>query len=813
MKFHLIANAHLDPVWLWDWREGLNEGLVTCRTILDMMDEIPDFTFIRGEAAIYRHIEETDPPTFARIRRQIESGRWDVVGGSWIQPDTNLSSTETLCRHFQVGRAYFESRFGSAPHVAWAADSFGHSAGLPEILSASGMDGFAFTRPADGQLKLEKPAFWWQARSGHRVLAYRPPAGWYGSERDEMSRRLDSALEAASNSDLENVGVFYGVGNHGGGPTRRFLQEIETWKAAHSDVEVIHSGLHRLFAALRGEATEKGEDFFPTQSGELNFCLRGCYSSAAKIKIPYRRLEATASRAETLSNLVGTATAKIEYSKGADAIWETVLFNSFHDILPGSSIERAFDDQRNEIGGALFGAQKIELNALNALAARVDTQVAPVEGDFPSSTPFLVWNPQPRAFAGLVEIEANLDYRPLFAYADRADEVPLEVRNADGKTLPFQRVATEHDAFADTPWRARVLVPAVLPPLGWSVFSLGYVEGAVAPIFEGAPVRAEKEAIENEWYRVEANSESGELSVQHRGKELFKSGLQFLTVRDEWGSWGGMSEEPESLDLSDVLQRWKLTQCHVLESGPMRGRLWTRWSGGDSHLDLTLSLSSGREALDAEVRLLWNERAARLKMVMQADVREAVFSVPGATATRGEVGQVPGGHWVKTDAFGFASDALYDFDLQDGALRTTLVRATRYASSRKIAATDEMWRPALDCGELKFRFLLAPGEEQSLATHSRVLENAPLVQMVAPSPGDWSRAGSLASLSPDNLELLALCLQDRELFLRVRETNGQKTTVRFILGGEEKQLGEIGAYEIKTWCLPEDNQRRKADAD
>src|SRR5688572_12082654 len=124
--FHLIPNAHLDPVWLWDWREGLNEGIITCRTILDLMDENDDLTFIRGEAAIYQHIEQNDPQTFKRIRKYVDKGRWDVVGGTWIQPDTNMPATETLARHFTVGQKYFESRFGKRVRVAWAADSFGH---------------------------------------------------------------------------------------------------------------------------------------------------------------------------------------------------------------------------------------------------------------------------------------------------------------------------------------------------------------------------------------------------------------------------------------------------------------------------------------------------------------------------------------------------------------------------------------------------------------------------------------------------------------------------------------------------------------
>ena len=118
---HLIANAHLDPVWLWDRHEGLNQGIATCRTMLDLLDEDPDFTFIRGEAAIYEHLERFDPKTFARIAAYVDSGRWEIVGGNYIQPDTNLPATETLARHFLRGQGYFQSRFGKTPRIAWAA--------------------------------------------------------------------------------------------------------------------------------------------------------------------------------------------------------------------------------------------------------------------------------------------------------------------------------------------------------------------------------------------------------------------------------------------------------------------------------------------------------------------------------------------------------------------------------------------------------------------------------------------------------------------------------------------------------------------
>ena len=366
LTIHLIPNAHLDPVWLWDWREGLNEGWQTCRTVLDLMDEFPELTFIRGESAVYQHIEQYDPATFRRIAKQVRAGRWDIVGGTVIQPDTNLPATETFLRHFSLGQRYFLTKFRKRVRVAWAADSFGHSAGLPNILTAAGIEGIAFTRT--GQVIPAKPAFWWESPTGARVLAYRPPVGWYGCERDELPKRFDQVVAEAGKCDLQNFGLFLGLGNHGGGPTRRQVLEVREWTKAHPEVRVVYSGLHRLFDAIRAEQKE-----LPVHRGELNFTLRGCYSSVAKLKFAYRKAEALVNRAERAVALTGV---KQNLREAVDA----VLFNSFHDILPGSSIERGFDDQLAQLGGALHQAQRAELAALNALAQRVDTSVPRVTG-------------------------------------------------------------------------------------------------------------------------------------------------------------------------------------------------------------------------------------------------------------------------------------------------------------------------------------------------------------------------------------------------------------------------------------------------
>jgi alpha-mannosidase len=231
--FHLIPNAHLDPVWLWDWREGASEALVTCRTIVDLMDGDKALTFIRGESWVYEHIERSDPATFARIKKLIKQDRWDPVGGTAIQPDANLPATETFARHYLHGQRYFLERFGRTSKVAWAADSFGHAAGLPEIFAGAGIEFFAFTRPANNIVPIEKPAFWWEGPAGSRILSYRPPVGWYGCEREEIVKRLEEILKLAPGYGLHNVAVFVGLGNHGGGPTRRQIADIRSWAAEH----------------------------------------------------------------------------------------------------------------------------------------------------------------------------------------------------------------------------------------------------------------------------------------------------------------------------------------------------------------------------------------------------------------------------------------------------------------------------------------------------------------------------------------------------------------------------------------------------
>jgi len=803
---HLIANSHLDQVWLWDWREGLSEAITTFRAVADLMDEEPDLTFVRGEACVYEHIEQSDPALFERIRGYHAQGRWDVVGGVYVQPDTNLTGTETFLQHFLRSQRYFFSRFGKRVRVGWAADSFGHSAGLPEILSAAGLTGFAFSRPFEAELPIAKPAFWWAGSGGSRVLGYRIPIGWYACERDGMAQRLDGCLAAARESGLENLGVFYGLGDHGGAPSRRQIAEIRSWRRCHPEVRVVHSGLHRLFDAIRDETRRKGEDLLPTHEGELNFCLRGCYASVARLKYPFRKAEAEAARAERTHAVIR---ASLGQTPGPvlDRAWDAILFNSFHDILPGSSIERAYDEQLDWLGGARHEIRRVEFEAVRALAERVDTRVPAVTGDRPTAVSFLVWNPHPFPFRGHVEIEASLDYRPVYAYDGRDDALPVEVRGANGRRVRFQTVATESRILPHIPWRRRVLAPVRLPAMGWNVMTLGWVEGAPKPAGPSDPARAPRRGtIDNGRYRVAARAGDSGLRIRHRGRDLFGGKtLHAVTVEDPWGSWGDMSETADGVDLSRIRHRWRITRTAVLERGPERAALWVEMTGGRSRLELTASLCAGREAVDISARVLWVERSARLKLVFPCgDVAE--FQVPGGVVKRRPCGEVPGGRWVRVfrrgRRCGLASDALYGFDTKAGAFRATVARASRYASDDTIGPDEQPWVPAVDQGLLTFRMVLTPGDD-ALEQEARLLEEPPIVQMVPPGPGDRPRTGSLLDLQPRRLRILGIKPDpDNQAFLLIlQETAGRRTTARLNWLGSDLALGEIPARRIAAWRI------------
>ena len=222
-KLYLIGNAHLDPIWLWRWQEGFSEILATYRSALDRMKEFPNFKFTSACAVYYQWIEKVDPEMFQEIQERVKEGRWNIAGGWFLQPDCNIPSGESFARHGLISQRYFQEKFGIIAKVGYNVDSFGHNASLPQILKKSGMEGYVFMRPMPEEQGRDETVFLWQSPDGTEITAYRIPY-FYNIDTTRMEV-FDWIREKADQQDMDMM-AFYGVGNHGGGPTIALLHAM-----------------------------------------------------------------------------------------------------------------------------------------------------------------------------------------------------------------------------------------------------------------------------------------------------------------------------------------------------------------------------------------------------------------------------------------------------------------------------------------------------------------------------------------------------------------------------------------------------------
>ena len=283
---------------------------------------------------------------FADIRRLVKAGRWAVSGGWFIQPDVNLPGTESLIRTIAEGRRYFRDRFDAAPRVAYNFDSFGHSGGLPQILRLAGYEMYVHMRPQAGELALPADLYRWRGVDGTTIPAYRIAVGLYHTEHDNIEERLRAGVELALKLGRD-VPVFWGLGNHGGGATRRDLETIDAFIARERRVRIVHSTPDRFYDAVKDAAAAA-----PIHDGDLQRSFTGCYTSLSRLK---------RQAVSSLGRLVQTeaAGAAAWWLAGREApaeelrqAWKLHVFNDFHDILTGTCVESAEHDALGQYGRA-----------------------------------------------------------------------------------------------------------------------------------------------------------------------------------------------------------------------------------------------------------------------------------------------------------------------------------------------------------------------------------------------------------------------------------------------------------------------------
>jgi alpha-mannosidase len=363
-----VGHAHLDTAWLWPLEETWRKLVRTTTAQLRLLEDYPEHVFAHSQAQHYAWLAERAPELYARVRAAVGDGRWVPVGGTWIEPDCNLPSGESLARQFLYGQRFFERELGRRCTEFWQPDVFGYTAQLPQLMREAGISRFLtqklswnrFTTP-------EHHTFTWQGLDGSEVLTHFPPADTYNAEATVAELR-ESVDRYKDHGRSHHSLLVFGHGDGGGGPTAGMLERLR--RAADL------AGLPRttvrspvaFFDALEDDATD-----LQTVVGELYFELhRGTYTSQAALKRGNRRGEGALHDAELLSAL---ASREGEYPRDElRGLWQTLLLNQFHDILPGTSITEVNARARKDLAEVEAGAEAICAAVLGQGSTPVNTR-------------------------------------------------------------------------------------------------------------------------------------------------------------------------------------------------------------------------------------------------------------------------------------------------------------------------------------------------------------------------------------------------------------------------------------------------------
>jgi len=677
---HMIGNAHIDPVWLWQWPEGYQEVRATFHSALDRMDENPDFVFTHTSVLFLQWAKESDPELFERIRARVAEGRWQVVGGWWIEPDCNIPGGESFVRQGLYGQRWLRRHLGIVATTGANLDSFGHNATLPQILARSGMDSYVFLRPKpEENSDVPRGLFRWEAADGSSVTAYRIPHE-YLSPADDVGDHVEKSL-ATLPGELDELAVFYGVGNHGGGPTRANLRSIAELDG-RDGTRLRLSSLRAFFDAVDGRE-------LPTWRGELQYHAPGCYTTHSGIKRWNRRAEQLLQRAEKWSVVADALGVQPYPARELAEAWRLLLFNQFHDTLAGTSIEPAYVDARDQIGHATSLASLAFNRAVQSIARGVS-----IPHD-ESTRPLIVFNPHPWRLREDVELEYNW-----------LTAAGVHLEDGDGAEVPLQQTRSLTTMSSN---RARLVFPADIPPLGYRVYAIRTGETEART---GA-ARATGTQIENEHVLLELDPASGRIvRLVHKpsGADLAAPGAHAVVVDDVSDTWG---HDVTAYDAE--VGEFECASVRLVEDGPVRAMLRVESRYGDSLLREDYVLGAAATYVDVNVVLDWHERLKLLKLRYPTTIEDATstFEVPYGHLVRPANGHEESAQsWVDVSGAGGGLAVLVDakggYDVRGADVGVSAVRSPVWAwhDPRKLEPDGEF--EYMDQGRQRFRVRLVP---------------------------------------------------------------------------------------------------------
>lgn len=752
---HLVGHAHIDMNWLWLWPETVEVCFLTFSNALEFMQEFPGYKFSQSQVSTYEAMQNYHPEVFKSIGEAMKPGQWETTAATWVEGDTNMASGEALVRHTLYSSRYMQEHFGVSSEVLWLPDNFGHARTLPTIMSRSGIKYFYFTRCGTGA-----PLFWWEGPDGSRLLAF-SLGGYIASVNDGVTWGPLTMEEATG---LKHYMLVYGVGDHGGGPTRQDLETVREMQSRPIWPTMVYDTADHFYRTAQEQVAARGKPGpeLPVHRTELNYVFRGGYTSHSDIKRMNRELENLLPQAEAVSALAALYGGNYPKKELARA-WENALFNQFHDILCGTAIHDAYEYSRGLYDQAEKTGQATLREGLKTLAENVNTQGV--------KRSVIVFNPSSWARTDLVTVP------------DLPNEVTA-VSDAAGNVAPVQRDEGGNALFVATD----------VPPLGYKA----YWPSAVAPTQRVASA-SESGVLENAFLRATVNMESGgvvSLFDRAHFRQCIAPGQEAGALIALWESQEGNS----AWDIGKIVGREALTHpeyVHVVERGPVRATIEARYKYSNSTLTQRISLVAGAPRLVFSLTADWQEVGSpekggpmiKAEFPLNLTNPKAYFEIPFGAIERPASGdEVPALRWVDLSGssgraggalrgISLLNDCKYGHDVTDSTVHLTLLRCS-YSPD-----------PRPDVGTHHIGYALFP-HEQGFAeggTFRQAEEfNVPVLAALTdehPGPLDPS-GGSFARVENDDLIVSALKQAEdgTDLVLRLYEISGRDGIARVHLG-------------------------------
>ncbi len=790
-----VGHTHIDVAWLWTFAQTREKAARSFSTVLQLMEEYPEYIFMSSQPQLYQYIKEDYPEIYEAIKSRVKEGRWEPEGAMWLEADCNLISGESMIRQILHGKRFFWEEFGIDSKILWLPDVFGYSAALPQILKKSGISYFMTTKLGWNEYNgIPYDTFHWKGIDGSEVLTHMittqdpkfnitPHATSYNGH--IIPSNVIGAWKRYHQKEIsKEVLIAYGYGDGGGGPTREMLENARRLQYGIPGCPKVKIGKSLEFFQ-RLEQQTAGSQRLPKWVGELYLEYhRGTYTSMARNKRSNRKNEILYQNAEFISLFADRITGAAGYPKEElNKGWKTILLNQFHDILPGSAIREVYEDTKEGYRQIEEEGNRILKEGLEKIAGQIETKRDSI----------IVYNTLSTRRTDLVRMRLSDQFKDLVLTDSNGREVPVQIIKEGAKDGNGQY--------------EMVFLAANLPPMGYQTYEIIRESERQLQCEAGETLILSKDYLSNKFFDITLDQKGNITAIFDK-----TAGRQVLKPGERANVFQVFEDKPHNYDAWDINvyyqeKMWEITEAlniEYTEKGPLMGGLRITRQFLDSVLVQELVIYRDIPRIDFITHVDWKEKQMLLKVKFPLDLHgdKAAFDIQYGNVERMTHKntswdfarfEVCAHKWVdiSEDGYGVSllNDCKYGHDIKEGDLRLTLIKS----------AVDPNEEADRERHEFTYSLFPHDGNWKQAHTVARAYElNYPLyAAMTQAHEGTLPGELCVASVDKDNviIEVIKEAEDGKDAILRLYECHGRRTQCRLKWFQNASQLYECDLME------------------